>query len=707
MFKKAPTIKPSTLVRSSNRRSLIAQLQSQFPAFASASPDLVLKLVPETLHQRNASTHADDKAVLYTDEKGRPLWFEIGNTAGKGAEKAGKGKGLSKVEVIPTVYALWLLPTLLPRVPTESKLVASADSALMSGTSLMVPGFLPPPNTFPISSGSDLPRTGDLISITAQGSSVPLVVGKLEIDMKDIVERRSKGEKGKAVKILHTHWDELWALGGSKEPPSEAALPDVSSLSLATDSSDPAAHGAAAEAGASGAAEKAEPDSTEDAGAGESGLAAEDGPQGDTADLLADLLSGGGDAEEDQETSSRITALTAKDVDALLDLALLSAVAQDTPEELPVESSIFYQLHVLPNRPTTWPPTPEGGLQDASYDDVEPKRQKTAVRPDDDVRKSSAKKLAKWVKTAEKSGVFKTKDVKGKTLITEFDTDHPDVTTLKPFITLKSLTSSDATEAADEIDHSAPHPAGSETTSNPNLHLRTVVERFWTPSNQAVKLFQSAGYPTSAPSSRPAIREMLEAYVAKHQLRDGRQKDHVRLNDTLLVNALFPKASANKDEVPAVMSKPAILDKLISTSCTEHHRVSRLSASKAAQAEKINAELGGEDVELEEGESRGPMRKGVATPVRIEIKQRQGKKVVSLVTGLESFGVDPKDLAAECKRKMGASASVSPLATSSPKNPLFELLIQGNQSIALVNMLADLGVEKRLVKVEDGGKGKK
>jgi translation initiation factor 1 (eIF-1/SUI1) len=147
---------------------------------------------------------------------------------------------------------------------------------------------------------------------------------------------------------------------------------------------------------------------------------------------------------------------------------------------------------------------------------------------------------------------------------------------------------------------------------------------------------------------------MLNDYVTKNQLQDGRQKTHVRLNDTILVSALFPKVASA--DVPGTMPRDALVDKLIAVSCQEHHRVSRLKPARALRAEKINLE-GGADMELEAGEVRGPMRKGGPSPIHIEVKQRQGKKVVTLVTGLESFGIEPKDLAGECKRKMGASSS--------------------------------------------------
>jgi translation initiation factor 2D len=268
------------------------------------------------------------------------------------------------------VYALWLLPTLLPRIPTEAKLLASPDSALMSGSSLMVPGLLPPPNTYPESSGPP-PKTNDFIAITAPDSDVPLVVGRAEMDVAEMVTRRAQGEKGKAIRILHTYWDELWTMGGKGAPPGQDALPDMASLSV--------------QDGDAPAAEAAEP-------------AAETVAQPDTAaDILADLLSGDGDAAPEAASSAT---LETEEVDALLTLALLSAIKLSPPEELPVDASTFYSSHVLPNRPATWPPAPREEGAEASWTGVNAKRDRIPVGADADVRKSSAKKLAKWIKNA-------------------------------------------------------------------------------------------------------------------------------------------------------------------------------------------------------------------------------------------------------------------------------------------------------------------
>lgn len=382
------------------------------------------------------------------------------------------------------VYVLWLLPTLLPRIPTEAKLLATPDSALMSGSSLMVPGLIPPPGTYPASSGPP-PKKDTFIAITCVGSDVPLVVGRTEMDVEEMIERRGKGEKGKAIKVLHAYWDELWLMGGKGAPPGQDALPDVASLSVKDDAA-PAGEAEAAPAAADAEAK-------EDFKGAEA--AAPAAAETDASDLLADLLNDGDAGEEAGATAS--AELSTSEIDALLTLALLSAIAKGPPEELPVDASIFYSSHILPNRPTTWPPAPREEGAKASWRGVDAKRENIAVKPDDDVRKSSAKKLAKWIKTAEKEGLLKTKDVKGKVFITELLEQHADVKNFMPFLTMESVSEAAADAAADAADAAAAatESAAPADDGSGGVKLRTVVERFWAPTNQGVKLFQNAGFP--------------------------------------------------------------------------------------------------------------------------------------------------------------------------------------------------------------------
>lgn len=286
MFKKPATLKPASPLRSSARRAFIAHLQALYPALAGAPPEVIQVIVPVGLKQGGATTSAGLRAVIYTDEAGKPFWFEVGHDAGaalqqsqekkkadgasatsqgKSRAKGGGGGALTKsvepklAEVLPTVYALWVMPNLLPRLPTWTQIV---DPVLLSGSALMVPGLIPPPHTYPdefqryvklvaeapsleyqhepdrtdasaqaeneassVPSSSSKPAyhakpiKSSLVAITPYPSPIPLVLARLEADMDEIVQKRAAGEKGKAATTLHALGDHLWELGGKMATP--------------------------------------------------------------------------------------------------------------------------------------------------------------------------------------------------------------------------------------------------------------------------------------------------------------------------------------------------------------------------------------------------------------------------------------------------------------------------------------------------------
>lgn len=188
-----------------------------------------------------------------------------------------------------------------------------------------------------------------------------------------------------------------------------------------------------------------------------------------------------------------------------------------------------------------------------------------------------------------------------------------------------------------------------------------IIERFWKANASSVKLFQEMGASTSEPLSLPVIRSHLHDYIAQHHLVDARNQAQIRLEDPILVHALYPKAKLH--EVPASLSRQEIVNRLTSTSCVEYHRTSRLSPERAAQVHLANtrgnpAQEGRNGILLAErhGEYVGALSTGAAKPVQVDIKSRQGRKAVSLVTGLEAYGIDPHALAHDIM-KLGVSAN--------------------------------------------------
>ena len=168
---------------------------------------------------------------------------------------------------------------------------------------------------------------------------------------------------------------------------------------------------------------------------------------------------------------------------------------------------------------------------------------------------------------------------------------------------------------------------------------------------------------TSEPLSQPVIRAHLYDYITQHGLVDERNQAQIRLEDPALVHALYPKVALS--DIPASLTRQELLDRLLATSCIEYHRSSRLSPARAREVQRENTK--GKPANGDKAETAGPatnggdefigpMTKGAAKPVTVEIKTRQGRKVISLITGLEVYGMDPHSLAQELM-KQGASAS--------------------------------------------------
>jgi translation initiation factor 2D len=95
-------------------------------------------------------------------------------------------------------------------------------------------------------------------------------------------------------------------------------------------------------------------------------------------------------------------------------------------------------------------------------------------------------------------------------------------------------------------------------------------------------------------------------------------------------------------------------------------------------------------------------RKGNLQPITITTKTRQGRKQVTLITGLETFSIPPDEFAEELKKLCAGSTTVAPLVGSSPKLGLMEVMVQGSQVKVVTEALVGRGVPKKWIK--EGGK---
>ncbi|KAJ3185185.1 Eukaryotic translation initiation factor 2D [Geranomyces variabilis] len=298
MFKKPFHAKPQSHVRSSDRRKLRAELLAAFPQTTEAA---VANLLPVkdakdggggNVTVSKLISHAGDQISLYSVE-GQPIfWKDLDG------------------RILPTVYTLWKIPSMLPLIETHGPVLLK----LFDGADLMLPGVIVPEKGFATFC------VGDPVAVTVRGSSVPMAVGRMAISS-DEIKRTDYAMRGKGVHVLHTYGDQMWAYGNKSAPPDSVECQANTSGSWSKVSYDPS--------------RPSSPESAaEPIAVASHGVASKAAP------------------EEDSEPSAPQS--SPAETDKILEQALLTALKSRLPADpklLPMSSSVLYNTYILPSRP--------------------------------------------------------------------------------------------------------------------------------------------------------------------------------------------------------------------------------------------------------------------------------------------------------------------------------------------------------------------
>ncbi|KAI9276194.1 hypothetical protein BC943DRAFT_364395 [Umbelopsis sp. AD052] len=338
MFKKQPSIKNYSALKSSDRRRFQSDVFDSYPTIKEFhSVEGAPSFFTEDLQKAKFSSHIDDLGLVYAMDNS-PTWFQVNGT-----------------EPIPT--------------------------------DLMIPGL--------VAGSEGLPnlKAGDLVAICINGYKYPLAVGRMALDTSNIAVR--SGMKGKAVNLIHVYQDCLWAMGDKSEPP------NLESIERSEDSDD----------------EEDDEDVDDLAHQTQSRLTVEE-----QKDRQQDI------PEEDSANVEEKPQLSTNDIDQLVKDTFYQALVYKltkghSPELLPMSASTLYSTYMLPSRP----------LVNGS---------------EVDVKKSSWKKMQKFLKDMEKAGVCKLKDRKGETHVVSINWSHEALTTAKKYKTLASKPSNAAEKSA-------------------------------------------------------------------------------------------------------------------------------------------------------------------------------------------------------------------------------------------------------------------
>ncbi len=318
-------------------------------------------------------------------------------------------------------------------------------------------------------------------------------------------------------------------------------------------------------------------------------------------------------------------------MDELLENAFLQAWKTSAKRaELPMLTSNFFRVHMVAQ-------VPRGQSLD--------------------VKKSSHKKLSKFLAKMQEIGIIQVKELqKGVESIIQVNLEHEK---LQHFRVVKKAVEDERENVTDVLPCDRPYQPAQ------------ITELFLVSGGAVLGLFQALGMKKNDALTAQQLREKTREYVRLNALQRGPK---VQL-DPLLAAVVLNKGENDLSEMS--------WDQLSS----------RLQAKMNPACRIL---LDGQEI----------TKKGRPEPIEIATASRTGNKKVTLVRGLEAFGIDPSEFAQRCK--VGVAASTSVMSAANTKKYITEVLVQGPQATFVSKLLLnEYRISRKYIRGLEEGGGKK
>ncbi|THU44455.1 hypothetical protein C4D60_Mb02t07550 [Musa balbisiana] len=607
MFKKPVEAKLLQRLSGADKKKLRRTTKERFPHASDANIDEILPPKADiTVAKYTNRVH------VYVIEGGLPMLFDI------------DGRG---TEIYPTVYALWKVPELVPSFLLKG---GEVSRYVIGGADLMFPGISIPPEGLP----SFL--SGQPWAVKVPGNPAPIAVGATTMSSSEALKA---GLRGKALRITHYYRDYLWQSAEGHYIPNAGFLEDVvmedpNLLSVSQPADEPL--DASNDEDHVNTAERDRVDTSNihastDIDAPMNLDVTDQISEEMTTDISGLKVSDNVTAEEPSDEKEQQT-LSSEEIDALLDKCLLQALHTTVKDkDLPMPGSTLWSNHVLPCRPS--------GITL-------------------DIKKSSHKKLSKWLQSKSSAGLISAKEDKYKkeVMLLSINRGHQEFMAFKPEKRVPEI-------AEQRHDNSVSEGA--------HTKLQLEVVEVYKPSTHVKSIFTAVGADTGSYYSASDATDIAFRYVEKENLVKPTDKAMVAL-DAALCDALYKGAIKKGSTYPTEVHKKDLGSTFLSR-MQIHHRVSK-----------------GNEVAV---------RKGAVRPIQIMTERRQGNKKVTRVSGLETFLMDADSLASELQKKFACSTSVAEIPG---KKGQHEVLVQGGVIDDLAKHLVDhYSIPKRHIEVLD------
>ncbi|KAI1619476.1 hypothetical protein EDD37DRAFT_643162 [Exophiala viscosa] len=301
------------------------------------------------------------------------------------------------------------------------------------------------------------------------------------------------------------------------------------------------------------------------------------------------------------------------------------------------------------------------------------------------IKKTSWKNTKKFIKHLDKSALVKTKDRNGgETVILDIDFHDEKVRAFAPYKLPKPKTAS-----------ATPNDGGQATSNgggDPSLGQKLTLQTVYRASSKLVPdlIPSKTTYYTSS-----QISAFLKKYFENNpSLSTGTSSPRFVKLDPFIANNILssnPSASDTRTLALGEIARDALLKRILDDShlCLPHWLLLR----------------NGQTYDPDNPDPALKPKSGPPPHVNIVLEKRTGTKVVTRISGLEVFGINPHLLGPELQKKCAGSASVGQLIGGKPG--VMEVLVQGDHSDVVEKEVGRRGVDRRWVVVDDKTKKKK
>ncbi|QHS72329.1 Tma64p [Saccharomyces paradoxus] len=339
-----------------------------------------------------------------------------------------------------------------------------------------------------------------------------------------------------------------------------------------------------------------------------------------------------------EEIAEVLDHLTVSDVDYFITRALYYSLTQDKGLVLPISASNFISNHIMRNLPPI------------DHNEV-------------NVKKTSWKKSAKFLKHFEREGFLKLKGKGDDLTIVGKNTDKDE---LKNFVPYK-LGCSNATKES-----------GENTTSKEKTSGMMYSLTLYKPFNLAKEFLKEVDLGCHTYYTSQDIRTAASQYISIKNLADTKDKGKVVMDDLLF--DMVNKKKKNSD-ISRIIARAEILHPLLANNFTEFYQIFKSDDTLLFKA---------------------PM-KGSLPRIKIITEMKIGRKVITKVSNFEVFQVDSESLAADLRKICSGSTTISESQTFKSA----EVQVQGPHGQSIIDHLNKLGIPNKWIDFENKLKKKK